>query len=30
MTKQATSRGKLGDFNPLNAQDVLNIYRASL
>ncbi|MBB6696581.1 hypothetical protein [Clostridium algidicarnis] len=30
MAKQATVRGKLGDFKVLEAQDVLNIYRASL
>ena len=30
MSKQATSRGKLGNFMPLDAQDVLNIYRAAL
>ena len=30
MAKQATARGKLGDFKPLAAQDVLNIYIASL
>ena len=30
MAKQATSRGKLGSFKPLEAQDVLNIYKAAL
>lgn len=30
MAKQATVRGKLGNFKPLEAQDVLNIYRAAL
>ncbi|MEA5093087.1 NADH-dependent butanol dehydrogenase A [bioreactor metagenome] len=30
MAKQATARGKLGNFKPLEAQDVLNIYRAAL
>lgn len=30
MAKQATTRGSLGSFKPLNSQDVLNIYRASL
>ncbi|MBK5240695.1 iron-containing alcohol dehydrogenase [Clostridium sp.] len=30
MAKQATARGKLGSFKPLDAQDVLNIYRAAL
>lgn len=30
MAKQATARGSLGSFKPLNSQDVLNIYRASL
>ena len=30
MAKQATARGKLGNFKPLDAQDVLNIYRAAL
>ncbi len=30
MAKQATSRGKLGKFKPLDAPDVLNIYKAAL
>ena len=30
MAKQATLRGNLGNFKPLTAQDVLNIYTASL
>lgn len=30
MANQAVSRGKLGSFKPLEAQDVLNIYRAAL
>ncbi len=30
MAKQATVRGKLGNFKPLDAQDVLNIYIAAL
>jgi len=30
MAKQATIRGNLGDFKPLDAQDVLNIYKAAL
>ena len=30
MAKQATKRGKLGSFKPLDANDVLNIYKSSL
>ena len=30
MANQATVRGKLGNFKPLEAQDVLNIYKAAL
>lgn len=30
MAKQATERGTLGSFKPLNAEDVLNIYKKSL
>lgn len=30
MAKQATVRGKVGNFKPLETQDVLNIYRAAL
>jgi len=30
MANQATAGGKLGNFKPLDVQDVLNIYRASL
>lgn len=30
MAKQATLRGNLGNFKPLDVQDVLNIYRAAL
>ncbi|MCB2290151.1 iron-containing alcohol dehydrogenase [Clostridium sp. CS001] len=30
MARKATSQGKLGDFKPLDAQDVLNIYIAAL
>ena len=29
MAKQATTRGKLGSFKPLDAEDVLNIFKAS-
>ena len=29
MAKQATVRGKLGSFKPLDAKDVLNIYKAA-
>jgi hypothetical protein len=30
MAKQATRRGKLGNFKPLTKQDVLNIYKKAL
>ena len=30
MAKQATRRGKLGNFRALDAEDVLNIFRAAL
>ncbi|MCB2294406.1 iron-containing alcohol dehydrogenase [Clostridium algoriphilum] len=30
MAKQATARGKIGSFKPLDANDVINIYRSSL
>ena len=30
MAKHATVNGKIGDFKPLEAQDVQNIYKAAL
>ena len=30
MANKATAHGKIGDFKPLDAQDVINIYKSAL